>query len=68
MRFRATVEKREETYCFVKSSAFPERLLLHISNFVDDWQRVSQGSELEISIGFTMTGVQASQARAFPPN
>ena len=63
MRFNATVEKREDTYCFVRSSAFPERLFLHISNFVDDWQRLSLGNELEISIGFTMTGVQASEAR-----
>ncbi len=63
MRFSGTVVKREDTYCLVRSSAFPEQLLLHISNFVDDWQRLSLGSDLEISVGFTMTGVQASEAR-----
>ena len=63
MRFHAVVGKRENTYCFVKSPAFPEQILLHISNFVDDWDKLSLGSTLDVSIGFTMTGVQASEAR-----
>jgi len=62
-RFSSKVAKREATYALLTTLAFAEPLLLHISNFVDDWQKLAVGSELEISIGFAMTGAQASEAR-----
>jgi len=62
-QFAAAVIKREDTYCLLRSPSFGEALLLHVSNFSEDWQKLTLGTELEIAVGFTMTGAQAAEAK-----
>jgi tetratricopeptide (TPR) repeat protein len=62
-KFSAKVVKREETYAIVTTPAFGERLIIDASNFMDDWQKLSRGSEIEIYVGFSMTGAQAFGSR-----
>ena len=59
-QFRATVSKKEEAYLFASPEGFPRDVFCHASRVSDEiWQRLKEGSSVELKIGFSMRGPAA---------
>lgn len=64
-RFRGTVSKKEESYCFVSVDGFPVDVFCYGAQASEDvWSELHRGAIVEVEVGFSMRGAVIARIRA----